>query len=285
MKVKINLAKSSGFCFGVKRAIEVALNTAKEYKGYKIEMIGDIVHNEDVCRGIAEAGINKIKKLCKSKKKVFVISAHGIALDVINKAKKMGYVIVDATCPRVKDIHNTAIEMEKQGRTIIIIGDKEHSEVRGIVGHLKKKPIIINDENNIPVKKINKLAKVGVVVQSTQNVKKIDRMFKILGKCMSDVKLCNTICIPTKRKQSEIRKLPLENDVIIVIGSKMSANTGRLYEISKNINHRTYWVQSDKGLKPVWFNGAVKIGIIAGASTPDAVTQKVINMIERAANG
>jgi 4-hydroxy-3-methylbut-2-enyl diphosphate reductase len=197
----------------------------------------------------------------------------------------MGYVIVDATCPRVKDIHNTAIEMEKQGRTIIIIGDKEHSEVRGIVGHLKKKPIIINDENNIPVKKINKLAKVGVVVQSTQNVKKIDRMFKILGKCMSDVKLCNTICIPTKRKQSEIRKLPLENDVIIVIGSKMSANTGRLYEISKNINHRTYWVQSDKGLKPVWFNGAVKIGIIAGASTPDAVTQKVINMIERAANG
>ena len=277
--MKIKVAKSAGFCFGVKRAIELALQAARTKKN--VQMLGDIVHNEDVVKQMKYAGIEKIKTLSKGKGKTLVIRAHGACADIYKKAQKLGYDIIDATCPMVKEIHHIGKEMEEKGYDVIIIGDKKHAEVIGIKGHLKHNPLVIDDKNNIPLKTIGKMQKVCILVQSTQNIDKVRLIVEILKKHIRNVTFFNTICGPTRQKQSEIKRLPKESDVMIIIGSKTSANTKRLYKISKSVNQNTYWVQSAKDLKRVWFKDMHNVGITAGASTPDYTTQKIIQSIKK----
>ena len=275
--MKINLAKSAGFCFGVKRAIKIALKAS--HSGSRIEMLGDIVHNEEVTRDIQKSGIKKVARLRKCKNNTFLVRAHGIPLSTLQKAKGLGYTIIDATCPMVLEIHKIAKCMEKQGRNIIIIGDKRHAEVQGIVGHLQSKPLIIENDKDIAYKKIKKIKRACIVVQSTQNIEKVNKIFKIIKQHIKDLKFFNTICGTTKAKQNEIKTLPLKNEVMIIIGSKTSANTRRLYEISKSLNKRSYWVQSGDDVRKVWFRNAKSVGITAGASTPDYTTKAVIKRI------
>ncbi|UCD15389.1 MAG: bifunctional 4-hydroxy-3-methylbut-2-enyl diphosphate reductase/30S ribosomal protein S1, partial [Candidatus Omnitrophota bacterium] len=145
--MKFNLAKSAGFCFGVKRALNIAFDTLKTTRD--IEMLGDIVHNEEVVRMIEKTGIRKIKKLKDGKNKTLLIRAHGASKATIKKAKKSNYNVVDATCPMVKEIHTIVCDMEKKGYKIIIIGDRNHDEVRGIIGQLNCKPLIIETIKDI----------------------------------------------------------------------------------------------------------------------------------------
>lgn len=243
-------------------------------------MLGDIVHNEDVVRDLANAGIKKVKHFIHGKDKTFLIRAHGAGLTTIKKARKLGYKIADATCPMVKEIHTIARQAEEKGYTVIIIGDKKHDEVQGIIGQLKQKALVIENHYNIPWGKIKKNKKACVVVQSTQNLEKVMAIINALKTHIKELKFVNTICNPTKTKQEEIKKMPLENDIMIIIGSKNSANTRRLYEIAKSLNNRSYWVQSKADIKHFWFKEIKKVGITAGASTPGSTTQEVINHIK-----
>ena len=277
--MRINLAKSAGFCFGVKRAIDIALKAAETEN--KVEMLGDIVHNEYVVRNIHDAGIRKISRLAKGQNKMLLIRAHGAPAKIYKKAKALGYKIIDATCPMVKEIHRIAKKTEKEGYRIIIIGDKAHDEVNGIKGHLKTKAIVIDNENTVPFEKIKKIKKACVVVQSTQNTDSVIKIVATLKQHIKNLVFCNTVCKPTKVKQKEIKKMPKENDVMIIIGSKTSANTRRLYEISKAINPRSYWIQSGNDVKPAWLKEAKSVGITAGASTPDYITEKTISFIKK----
>jgi 4-hydroxy-3-methylbut-2-enyl diphosphate reductase len=277
--MKINLAKSAGFCFGVKRAIDIAYKTLASHKN--VYMLGNIVHSEDVARKLERAGIKKSKKLGCGKNKIFLIRAHGTSLDIINNARKLGYKIVDATCPMVKEIHKIAHSAEGYGNTIIIIGDKKHDEVQGIISQLKKPAIVIEATRNIPWRRLKKIKKACVVVQSTQNLEKVLKIIEALKPHVKELKFFNTICQPTRIKQKEIKNMPLENDVMIIIGSKTSANTKRLYEISKALNKRSFWVQKKKDIKPEWFKEVETAGITAGASTPDDTTKEVIAYIKK----
>ena len=277
--MKIRLAKSAGFCFGVKRAIEIALQTADSRA--EVYMLGDIVHNEDVVRQIREAGIKKIYKLRHGKNNILLIRAHGAARNTIRRALGLGYRIVDATCPMVKEIHKIAQGMEKKGYRIIIIGDKLHDEVRGIEGQLREKAIVISPAQGRPLNKLRGIRQAAVVVQSTQNPEKIIPIIKSLKKHIPDLKFFNTICRPTRMKQEEIRLLPLENDMVIIIGSKASANTKRLYEIAKSLNKRSYWVSSPEQIRARWLKGAGKIGVTAGASTPDYTIRETLAYLSR----
>jgi 4-hydroxy-3-methylbut-2-enyl diphosphate reductase len=162
-----------------------------------------------------------------------------------------------------------------------VIGDEKHDEVMGIAGQLKNKAIVIDEAGNIPLGKIKKIKKACVVVQSTQNLNKVLCIIGKIQPLIPDFKFINTICRPTRLKQDEIRKMPLENDAMVVIGSKTSANTKRLFEISHSLNPHTYWIQSAEDIKPGWFKGAKNVGITAGASTPDTTTQKVIAYLQR----
>ncbi len=275
--MKINLAKSAGFCFGVKRALEIAFKTAS--LSGRVYMLSDIVHNEDVIKEIRRSRIMKIRKLDSGKGKILLIPAHGAGIKTIDKVRNLGYKIVDATCPMVKEIHKIARNMENRGYKIIIIGDKKHDEVRGIVGHLKKRAIVIEDLGDIPPFKINKAA---LVAQSTQNLEKVRRIVDALKPRVDDFEFFNTICRPTLIKQEEIRKMPLENEVMIIVGSKNSANTKRLHEISKSLNPRSFWVQSRRDVKLSWLKGIKSAGVAAGASTPDNVIKEVIEYIKNA---
>ncbi|MFA6217719.1 MAG: 4-hydroxy-3-methylbut-2-enyl diphosphate reductase [Candidatus Omnitrophota bacterium] len=277
--MKIKLAKSAGFCFGVKRALSIALKTARSKS--PVHMLGDIVHNEDVVKEIKALGIKKITKLRNGKGKTLLVRAHGSCNAILKSAMERGYTIVDATCPMVKEIHRIVKKAENLGRRVIIIGDTLHDEVHGITGQLKQKAIMIDDPRRIPFASISKIKRATVVVQSTQNLNKALEIVEKLKSRIIDLEFCNTICKPTKIKQEEIKQMPLVNDCVVVIGSKKSANTKRLYEISKALNPRTYWVQSQQNLRKDWFNGMRSVGVTAGASTPDATTNKIIGAIER----
>ncbi|MGA2775659.1 MAG: 4-hydroxy-3-methylbut-2-enyl diphosphate reductase [Candidatus Omnitrophota bacterium] len=271
--MKVNLAKSAGFCFGVQRALNIALRQVKSKNN--IFMLGDIVHNENVVRLIKKTGIKKISHLTSGRGKTLLIRAHGASFATFKKAKSLGYNIIDATCPMVKEIHKIAQDAENEGFDIIVIGDKKHDEVQGIVGQLKKKAVIIDDKNKIPVSAVKKIKRAAVVVQSTQNIEKV---LKILGKLRNyipELKFYNTICRPTRIKQEEIKCLPLKNDAMVIIGSKKSANTKRLYEISKSLNKRTFWVNSSKELKRGYFKDLKSVGVTTGASTPKESIRKI----------
>jgi len=275
--MKIRLAKSAGFCFGVKRALEIALKTS--LSGKKVYMLGDIVHNEDVVKRIKDAGIKKVKRLEKNKNAVLLIRAHGASMNILNKASSLGYNIVDATCPMVKEIHRIAQEMEKKGYKIIVIGDKNHDEVRGIIGQLKKRALVIDNLAGSTLSKVKKIKKACIVVQSTQNLDKTLKAAGTIKKYIPGLVFFNTICKPTRTKQAEIKAMPLENDLMIIIGSKNSANTKRLYEISHALNKKTRWVNSKKDIKISWLKDARRIGITAGASTPQETIAEITSYI------
>lgn len=277
--MKVKLAKSAGFCFGVKRAIDIAFNAAKNNSN--ILMLGDIVHNDEVVKEIKKRGIKKVSKLLKTKNAIFLIRAHGVSEALKRKAKLLGYKIIDATCPMVKEIHRIAKNAENNGHRVIIIGDKKHDEVRGIKGQLKRKAIVIESPDKIPLEAIKKIKKACVLVQSTQNLDKVSSIVSILKKYIPELKFYNTICAPTRIKQAEIKKMPKENDMMIIIGSKTSANTKRLYQISNSLNRRSFWIESRKDLKPGWFKQVKTVGIATGASTPDYITKDVIEYIAK----
>jgi 4-hydroxy-3-methylbut-2-enyl diphosphate reductase len=277
--MRIKLAESAGFCFGVKRAIDIALKTATS--GKNVYMLGDIVHNEDVVKQISAVGIKKIKKLTHGKNRILLIRAHGAGLETLKRARRLRYRIVDATCPMVKEIHRIAQGKECQGYRIIVIGDKKHDEVLGIAGQLKNKAIIIDPAKNIPWAMLKKVKKACIVVQSTQNIEKVEQIVQILKPRIREMKFFNTVCRPTRIKQKEIRIMPKQNGCMVIIGSKNSANTRRLYEISKSLNTRSYWVQSKKEINPQWFKDKKTVGITAGASTPDSITREIIDYIRQ----
>lgn len=274
--MKIHLAKSAGFCFGVRKAITIALETAKTKK--PIFMLGDIVHNEEVVRQIQRAGIKKIGRLGKGKGKTLLIRAHGCSRKTLDKALKSGYTVIDATCPMVKEIHKIARKLENSGYRVVIIGDRLHDEVQGIAGQLKSKAIIIDKLEDIPAK-IKMIKQAGVIVQSTQNLDNVLKILDALRKYIPRVQFHNTICNPTRIKQGEVKSMPLENNLMIVIGSKTSANTKRIYEIAKPLNKNSYWINSAKEIKKSWLNNAKSVGITAGASTPESTIDEVIQKI------
>ena len=275
--MKINIAKSSGFCFGVRRAIDISMKLSD--KSTPVHVLGDIVHNSFVVKDLEAKGIKKVKKVKKVKNATLIIRAHGAPKKTFDRAKASGYKIADATCPMVRDIYKIAKRLERSSK-IIIIGDNNHDEVKGIAGQLKKRPITIESPKDIDETKLSRIKKAAIVTQSTQSLTNIDKIVKRLEKIIPDLALYNTTCQITRVKQQEIESLPNKNDLILIIGSKNSANTKRLYQISKKINKKTYWIESADDLKLSWFENIKKTGIMSGASTPDYITKEVVRKLK-----
>jgi 4-hydroxy-3-methylbut-2-enyl diphosphate reductase len=243
-------------------------------------MLGDIVHNEEVVKQIQHAGIKKISRLGAGQGNTLLIRAHGSSQHPLKRARNLGYQVIDATCPMVKEIHQIACNLEKKGYQIIIIGDKQHDEVQGIVGQLKSKATVIDGLQSIPLSKIKKIKKAGIVVQSTQNLDNVLKILELLRQYIPETSFHNTICNPTRIKQNEVKIMPLKNTIMIIIGSKTSANTKRIYEISKSLNPRSFWVNSAEEIRPDWLKNIKSAGITAGASTPESSIKKIIAKIK-----
>jgi len=273
----ITVATSAGFCFGVKRAIKIALETVE--KSEIVEMLGDIVHNEQVVQAVEAAGIRKIDSLKSGAGKILLIRSHGAPESVYQEARRLGYRIVDATCPMVKEIHTIVRERYAQGFDIIIIGDKQHDEVQGILGQIGHDALVIERAAALVPGDIRGMERAAVVVQSTQTMANVRAILAVLERHIHAVVFSNTICRATRERQVEMESLPLENDVVIVIGSKTSANTKRLYELARLLNERSYLIQTRADIVPGWFEGASRVAVSAGASTPDETIQDVIDAL------
>ena len=273
----ITVAKSAGFCFGVKRAIKLALETVRN--AGSVEMLGDIVHNEQVVQEIEAAGLRKVQFLEGGVGKTLLIRSHGAPESVYCEARQLGYRIVDATCPMVKEIHTIVRDRCSQGYAIIIIGDKQHDEVQGILGQIESNALVIEHADTISLDAIRGMERAAVVVQSTQALANVRAILAVLEQHIPEVVFSNTICRATRERQAEMESSPLENDVVLVIGSKTSANTKRLYELAYAVNQRSYLIQTRDDIIPEWFTDASRVAVTAGASTPDQTIQGVIKAL------
>ncbi len=281
--MKINLAKSAGFCVGVKRALDIAQETIRRRN--QVYLLGDIVHNKKVIEDIKKLGIKKTTRLTQGQNKAILIRAHGAARATYQRAEKLGYKIIDATCPMVKEIHKIAQNHQRKGYALIVIGDKKHAEVQGIVGQLEKKAIVLAPNSRVQKKDFRNIKKAAVVTQSTQNIELVEKMVNKLSKQIPNLKFINTICVPTQKKHDEIKKMPGNNDIMLIIGSKRSANTKRLYQISKKINFRSYWIENEKDINPSWLKNVKSAGITAGSSTPQDTIDSTIKRLKKLSKG
>ena len=274
---QINVARHGGFCFGVKLAVNAALKASEEHRD--VVMLGDIVHNEHVVKKIDDSGVQVVSDLKDSPKRTLLLRAHGSRPEVYEEAKALGFNLLDATCPLVLEIHEIVRELDHEGYQICVIGDHGHDEVVAIAGQVKN-AIIISKPEEVASAIPRRVKKLGIVTQSTQNIDNVKKVIAELSARVGEMKFVDTICGPTKAYQREIRHLPLENDVMIIVGSFKSANTCRLTEISKSLNPRSFQVEAPSDVKLEWFEGAKTIGVSAGASTPDWIIQQVVERVK-----
>ena len=269
--MKITIARDAGYCFGVRDAVNLAYETAEE-RG-DVYMLGDIVHNERVVEDLAEAGTKVVESLDEiPDDRPVLFRAHGTAENVWEAAKEKDIDIVDATCPLVQEIHDEVEKLSTDGRQIIIIGDHGHDEVVGIMSHADNPIVVATPEE---AHALRKMKRAGVVSQSTQTIENVQAIINILMTKVFDLHFINTICFPTKRNQEQIKELAAESDVMLIIGSFTSANSKRLTELAVAINPNTYQVTCADEIEPAWFDEAEKVGVSAGASTPDYLIDEV----------
>ena len=278
--MKILLAKNAGYCFGVRDAVDMAYDTAKEHGD--VYMLGHIVHNENVVNDLDKAGAKVVDSLDKVPEgRPVLLRAHGTHVDIWKEAKQKNMNIVDATCPLVRDIHDEIKQLEADGRKIIIIGDHGHDEVVGIASQVKNPMIVATPEEAI---KLRKTKRAGVVSQSTQTIENVQEIVNILMNKVVDLRFINTICFPTKRNQEQIKELSEKCDVMFVIGSFTSANSKRLTDLSKERNKRSYQVTCALDINEKWLEDCNVVGISAGASTPDNIIKEVIDRVKEIGN-
>ena len=277
--VKITVADSAGFCFGVKRAIDLAQDIAS--KNSDVYTFGPLIHNPQEVARLEKENIKVIEDYSKIEKGVLVLRTHGIPLNIYeNLSKKENIKIVDAACPFVKKAQDIIKELSKDSEQIVIVGEKKHPEVVALVSYGKGKCIVIEDKKD--VKNVKKTDIIYIVSQTTQSPKKFEEIVNEISK-ISQVKVFNTICRATFDRQSAAEKLAKEVDVMIVIGGKNSGNTTRLYQICSNIT-KTYHIENVDEIEPAWFEKVETVGITAGASTPDWIIESIKGRIKEITN-
>jgi len=267
--MKIICAENMGFCFGVKRALDMVL---KEKNAYTL---GQLIHNPQVVELLEKKGIKAVNSVNEVNDGILIITAHGTSKSNILKARKKGLKIIDTTCPLVKRVHKLAKKFDNEGYNIILVGDKEHSEVKGVVsnaGHI----LVINSAKEA---KSLRFGKACVLSQTTQSLEKFNEIAVILKKNIPDLKVFNTICDATKKRQDSAMNLAKKVDLMIVIGGYNSANTKMLSQICSKIVETKHIEKADE-LDYKWFNGKNMIGLTAGASTPDWVISDIRTKIE-----
>lgn len=272
----VQLADSAGFCFGVKRAVDMVYKEAAE--GQKVYTYGPIIHNEEVVRDLKEKGVivvNTLEELEAIKEGTVIIRSHGVAKEVNELLEKKNIRIVDATCPFVKKIHNIVKEHTEQGEEVVIIGNAKHPEVEGIKGWGDNNVTVIETLEEAEKFQPKKGKKVCIVSQTTFNYKKFQELVEIISKKRYDIIALNTICNATEVRQKEARQLAKVSDAMIVIGGKTSSNTQKLYEICKKECENTYYIQTLVNLDLESLQSFRCVGITAGASTPNNIIKEV----------
>ena len=279
--MKVIKAKTAGFCFGVKRAVDTVYEQADTCGG-PIYTYGPIIHNEEVVKDLESRGVSVIRseeELESITEGTVIIRSHGVEKRICDKLRGKGLRIVDATCPFVKKIHNIVEKESAEGKYILIIGNPDHPEVIGIRGWAGSNVSVIQNAGDIEKVDFSKNKKICVVSQTTFNYNKFQDLVEIIKKKSYDISVLNTICNATKERQTEARSIAESVDAMIVIGDKHSSNTQKLYEICRNACNNTYYIQTLDDLDLNQLGSVETVGITAGASTPNNIIEEVQNNV------
>ena len=279
--MEVIVAKTAGFCFGVKRAVEqVYEQIAKAEK--PVYTYGPIIHNEFVVKDLEKKGVcvlNTEEELSALTDGIVVIRSHGVGKHIYDLLEAHHITVVDATCPFVKKIHRIVEKESMEGKHIVIIGDESHPEVQGIKGWAENDVTVIKTVEDAQKFHVSSDVKVCVVSQTTFNYNKFKYLVEIISKKSYDISVLNTICSATKERQEEADQIARKVDAMIVIGDKHSSNTQKLFEICDKACNNTYYIQTLDDLNMNQLKSVKTVGITAGASTPKNIIEEVQNNV------
>ncbi len=276
--MEIIVAEKAGFCFGVKRAIQTAYDTAHETEG-EVATLGPLIHNPQVVSRLKEMKVRPVEGLDELRGDTLIIRSHGVPKEVIDDAEGRGLRVINATCPFVKKAQNYASLLQEEGYRVVIVGDKRHPEVRGILAYAVGSALVAEDAKDLDV--LGKVARIGVVAQTTTT---LERFQRVVGRCLElagEVKVFNTICDATSIRQQEAQEIARKVDVMLVLGGKNSGNTTRLSELCRETGTPTHHIETAAEIDPIWVSAAGKVGITAGASTPQWIIADVVTFLRR----
>jgi 4-hydroxy-3-methylbut-2-enyl diphosphate reductase len=273
--LKVKLAKTAGFCMGVRRAMNIVLDAANKKKG-KLYTYGPLVHNPQAIEMLKEKGVEILGSDPVSNATV-ILRAHGVAPDERKKIKDSGNLLCDATCPHVARAHSIIKKEIREGYSAIIIGDKGHAEVNGLIGHANKNGFVV--ENTDDVDNLPYIDRACIVAQTTQDRRIFQQLVERIEKKIPDTRVFDTICDSTNMRQKEVLELAKEVDAMVIVGGKNSANTKRLYEISSSADIPSFHIEAEDELDHLGLEQYENVGVMAGASTPHWVINKVIDRI------
>ena len=282
--MKVTLAKSAGFCFGVKRAVDMVYEQIEDAKERPIYTYGPIIHNEEVVKELAEKGVRVIAEDEDPhglEPGTVIIRSHGVGRKVKEDLENAGFTIVDATCPFVQKIHRYVAKYAEEGYFVLMVGSESHPEVQGIIGWMP------NDSYAVisTPQDLEDLAlageKICIVSQTTFNYNKFQELVEIIRKKGYDILVLNTICNATEERQSEAAMIARDVDAMIVIGGKHSSNTQKLFEICKKECQDTYYIQTKEDLDLSVLQSISNVGITAGASTPNKIIEEVQKICQK----
>ena len=279
--MKVIKAKTAGFCFGVKRAVDTVYEQVDTCNG-PIYTYGPIIHNEEVVKDLESKGVVVLRTeedLDNIFEGTVIIRSHGVEKRIYDKLETKGIRIVDATCPFVKKIHNIVQKESAAGKYILIIGNPDHPEVIGIRGWAGEHAEVIQNADDIEKIDFSKKEKICVVSQTTFNYNKFKDLVEIIKKKSYDIIVLNTICNATKERQTEAESIAESVDAMIVIGDKHSSNTQKLFEICRKACNNTYYIQTLGDLDLNQLGSVETVGITAGASTPNNIIEEVQNNV------
>ncbi|HIJ96136.1 MAG TPA: 4-hydroxy-3-methylbut-2-enyl diphosphate reductase [Desulfuromonadales bacterium] len=274
--MRVILARQAGFCFGVKRATQMAFEAAG--KDQKTFTLGPIIHSPQVVHKLEEMGVKALKNLDSMQSGTIIIRSHGVASEEINEAVQKNLEIVDATCPFVKKAQEHVKSLSNTGYGVVVVGDADHPEVQGIVSYGGEKVFVVGSGEE--VKKLPKMNKIGVVAQTTQS---FENLKNVVVECLQrggEIRVFNTICDATAVRQEEAKELAGQVDCMMVVGGFNSANTRRLAEVCAELQPRTHHIETAAEIDAAWFDGVQCVGVTAGASTPKWIIDEVMNKIE-----
>lgn len=285
MKKNIKLAKHAGFCYGVERAVETTKKLKLENLNKKIWVLGELIHNSHVIKELENLGIVTVDELPDNEDGICIIRSHGASPVVVENIQKKGFEIVDMTCPDVKKVQQKAIQLVQEGFLLLILGKTEHPEVIAIRANAQiygDNIFVIPDLDSLKhiENRIKEHKKIGVVIQTTQRIEYLQEIVNYLVPISKDLRVFNTICASTSLRQKEAKNLAKESDLMIVVGSRKSANTTHLAEILTNITN-TIHIENDQELEIYddLIRKSVNISVTAGASTPEDIINKVIQKL------
>lgn len=274
---EIILVDKAGFCFGVKRAMAIAEETAKNSPRLPSYTFGPLIHNPQAVSYLESIGVHQINSLNEVKPGKLIIRSHGVPPQIIIDAEKKGFEIVDATCPIVRRTQNFAKTLLHEDYEVVIIGEAKHPEVIGIAGYTNGKAIIVETESD--VKKLIGKKRIGIVTQTTQSIEYFQHLVMKILEIGDEIKIYNTICGATQQRQEATLELAERADAMVIIGGRNSANTSHLAQLSRKTGKPTYHIERATEIIPEWFQGKHIVGVSAGASTPSYVVEEVISYL------